>query len=149
MAGRHFFEEVTFMSRRAIRRTLAVACMLGLVAFSLLVYWNREPRVTEAQFRQAMQGTTLAQVEELFGGPGRPVVFQEDATHPGSLLVVLDCPGRRWMPSEEALDPASTWRVWRGYECLWVIQFKNEVLVQKFGAGDPGWVTYLRSHLGL
>jgi hypothetical protein len=125
------------MSRRAARWTLVAVCALGLVVLVFLVFTFWERKITNEEALQARDGMSLAEVEKRFGGPGKPVSFQPDPAHPGDLLVVLDCPSRHWIKEEEALDPASTWRVWPGHEVLWVFHFKDGVVVDKFGAGNP------------
>jgi hypothetical protein len=142
------------MSPRKLRKLLLVIGLpilvaLALLTYALLTYYCSERRVPTDVARQAKPGLTVAQVEELFGSPGRPVLFADDPSQPGSVLIVLDSPNRAWVKAERARDPGATWRVWRGAETdgnevYWVVYFREGVVVEVFGVGGPGLFKRLR-----
>lgn len=142
------------MSRRTLRRIVVVISLAGIVGLVLLIFYAPERRVPMDVVRQARPGLTLAQVEELFGSPGKPVHFADLPNRPDFVLVVLPCPAQVGVKAETVRDPAATWRVWHcaatdGNDTYWVVYFREGIVIDMFGAGGPGWRKRLRHQVGL
>ncbi len=142
------------MSRRTLRRIVVVICLAGIVGLVFLIFYAPERRVPANVFRRAKPGSTLAQVEELFGSPGKPVHFADLPNRPDLVLIVLPSPAQAGVKAETARDPAATWRVWHGAEAdgndmYWVVYFREGIVIDKFGVGRPGFFKRLRHQVGL
>ena len=130
------------MTRRGTRRTRAVS-LLGLagVGVGVLVYLavaGRPRPVTDAEFGRVRLGLSVAEVEELLGGPGSPVAFADDGRAPGHLRVVLDGPTGAWAKAEDVRDPSAVWRKWPSEgRTYWVVRFRDGVVVETCGLAGP------------
>ena len=141
------------MTRRTAYKSLAACCLLVLAIVLLLFFTTGQRMVTVDELLRAEPGLTEAQVEELFGGPGRQVEFRDAPGNPDQQLIVLPFPGNHYVKTELVRDPTVTWRMWPGDDVRYIVIFKDGKVMERFGAGYPGLLERLRGwskrHFGL
>jgi hypothetical protein len=110
------------MSKHRLRWGLGLVAVVGVVGIAAFLLGPRSP-VNPDNFEKIQVGMTLAEVEDILGGPGRPVS-------------VWNRSGRRNAAGELAQE---TCRVWEGGETVITIFFDEQgVVLEKEIGHQPG-----------
>ncbi len=138
-------------TRRIRQAVAALVCLLLLAALGVGLM-GRGPRpITKERWLAAKPGMTLAEVEQSFGAPGRPLTFRVNPAQPKyALPEVQTLVSSGGYPVELAFDPEVVWRVWRCDDFYLILHFRNGVLIDQGGgpSANTFWEIW-RARLGL